>query len=82
MMNFLKGAPGAVLHRGLAWQLSGPKPHQKLLVLHEEKAEGQLRHHLHPQAYGGHQDDVGEGHEAGLLPEAVLLHAKEAADGD
>ncbi len=32
--------------------------------------------------HGGHQDDEGEEHEAGLLLEAVRLHDEEAVDGD
>jgi hypothetical protein len=52
------------------------------MVVHEEEAQGQLLHHLPPQAHEDHQDDVGEGHEAGLLLEPVTLHAEEAADGD
>ncbi len=52
------------------------------MYVHEEEAQGHLRHCLPPQANEGHQDGVGEGYKAGVLPEAVCLLAKEAADGD
>jgi hypothetical protein len=44
--------------------------------------DGHLRHHLSPQANEGHPDCVGEGYEAGVLPEAVRLLPEEVADGD
>ncbi len=59
-----------------------PEPHQELLVMHEEEAEGQQKHHLPAQAGGGHQADTDEEYGPPLITQAGLLHAKETADCD
>ncbi len=51
------------------------------MVCDEDEAEEQQGDHFPAQAHPGHQGDVGEGHDPGVLQEAGLLNAQEAQDG-
>ncbi len=63
---------------GLAGQFPGFKPNWKLLVRHEEEAEGrEALHHLPAQADHGNKDDVGDRHATQLLPVPGPLNAQE-----
>ncbi len=60
------------------WPSNSPElnPHRKLLVLHEEEAQGGLQHHyLRQEEGGGHQEYVDQGHGRQVLPEPCRLYA-------